>query len=188
MGQTGIAAKILEAARTKAAAAYAEAAAREEKALEASLARVAAEERDKKVAAEKRLRESFQQDLSAFRLVETNRIHALRRKLLDGVCAQAWDAAAAPARYRAWLERQLREHCREGDVLVVPARQKELFRTELKPVLARLKVTVSDEPGSFRAGFVAVRGTTRLNCSLDEAFRAAVRDSEIEAAKAVFEK
>jgi vacuolar-type H+-ATPase subunit E/Vma4 len=188
MAETGIAAKILEAARAKAQAAWDEAAAKEQKALEASLAGLAAEEREKKAAAEKRLRQSFQQDLSAFRLVETNRLHALRRKLLDGVFAQAWDAAVSPERHRAWLERVLQQHCREGDVLVVPARQKDLFRTELKAVLARLKVTVSDEPGSFRAGFVAVRGTTRLNCSLDEAFRTAVRDAEIEAAKAVFEK
>lgn len=188
MSETGIAAKILEAARAKAEASYAEAAAREQQALDAALARLAAEEREKKAAAEKRLRESFQQGLSAHRLVETNRIHALRRRLLDGVFTQAWDAALEPARYRAWLEKQLQEHCREGDLLVVPARQKDLFRGDLKAVLARLKVSVSDEPGSFRAGFVAVRGATRLNCSLDEAFRAAVRDSEIEAAKAVFEK
>ncbi len=188
MAETGIAAKILEAARAKAEAAYAEAAAKEQKALDAALARLASEERENRAAAEKRLRESFQQELSAHRLVETNRIHSLRRKLLDGVFAQAWDAALSPARYRVWLEKQLQEHCREGDLLVVPAGQKEMFRSELQAVLARLKVSVSDEPGSFRAGFVAVRGTTRLNCSFDEAFRAAVRDSEIEVAKAVFEK
>ncbi len=187
MAETSIAAKILDAARQKAEAAYAEAAATEAKAVEASLARLAAEEGEKRAGAEKRLRESFQQDLSAFRLVETNRIHSLRRRLLDGVFARAWEAAADSGPYRAWVERQMQEHCREGDVLVVPARQKDFFRTELKPVLARLKVTVSEEPGSFRAGFVAVRGAARLNCSLDEAFRTAVRDSEIEVARVVFE-
>ena len=188
MSETSIAAKILDAARQKAEAAYAEAAAREQKAVEASLARLAAEEQEKRSAAEKRVRESFQQELSAFRLVETNRIHSLRRKLLDGVFAQAWDAAMAPEHYRAWIERQMKQYCREGDALVVPARQKDFFRTDLKAALAGLKLTVADEAGSFKAGFVAVRGATRLNCTLDEAFRAAVRDSEIEVARTVFEK
>jgi vacuolar-type H+-ATPase subunit E/Vma4 len=188
MSETSIASKILDAARQKAQAAYDEASRAQEKALQASLALQKAEMDEKRASARKRLQESFQQELSAFRLVETNRIHALKRKLLDGVFAQAWESAAAGDRYRAYLEKQLRDNCREGDVIVAPASQKQVFQSDLKQVLAQLKVRLSDEAGRFRAGFVAVRGNVRLNCTLDENFKAAVRDTEIEVARSVFEK
>jgi vacuolar-type H+-ATPase subunit E/Vma4 len=188
MSESSIATKILDAARQKAQATFDEAARIQEEALKGSLARLAAEMDEKRAAARKRLQESFHQDLSAFRLIETNRIHALRRKLLDGVFGQAWEAAAAGDRYRAYLEKQLRENCREGDVLVAPTAQKTLFQANLKPLMDKLKVRLSEETGRFRAGFVVVRGDVRLNCTLDETFKAAVRDSEIEIAEVMFQK
>jgi vacuolar-type H+-ATPase subunit E/Vma4 len=188
MSESSIAAKILDAARQKAQAALDEAARTQEEALKGSLAGLTAQMDEKRAAARKRLQESFQQDLSAFRLVETNRIHSLRRKLLDGIFGQAWEAVAAEDRYRTYLEKQLRENCREGDAIVIPSAQKQLFQVDLKPLLDKLKVRLSEETGRFRAGFVAVRGDVRLNCTLDETFKAAVRDSEIEVAEVMFKK
>jgi len=186
MFETSIARKILDSAREKAQIAFDEASRKEEQALAAALGELKAEMAEKLAAGRKRLQEAHQQALSAFRLVETNRIHALRRKLLDGVYAAAWEQATKPDAYRAYLERQIRASCKEGDSLVVPAAHKAMFKAELKGLLASMKVSLAEEPGSFRAGFIAVRGAARLNCSLDESFKAAVRDTEIEVAKSVF--
>ena len=186
MSETSIARKILDSAREKAQAALDEESRKQDQVERAALAALEAAMAEKRGTARKRLQEAHQQALSAFRLVETNRIHALRRKLLDGVYAGAWEAATRPEAYRGYLERQIREICREGDALVVPARHRALFQSELKELLASKKISLAEEQGSFRAGFIAVRGSARLNCSLDESFKAAVRDTEIAAAKSVF--
>ncbi|MBE3130109.1 MAG: hypothetical protein IMZ54_05230 [Acidobacteria bacterium] len=186
MSESSIAGKILDSAREKAQAAFGEASRKEEQVLAAALSELKAEMGEKLAAARKRLQEAHQQALSAFRLVETNRIHSLRRKLLDGVYAAVWEQATKPDAYRAYLERQIRTNCREGDSLVVPASQRAVFQSELKGLLASMKLSLADEPGGFRAGFIAVRGAARLNCSLDESFKAAVRDTEIDVAKSVF--
>jgi vacuolar-type H+-ATPase subunit E/Vma4 len=186
MSESSIARKILDSAREKAQAAFDEASRKEEQALAAAELELKAEMGEKLGAARKRLQEAHQQAVSAFRLVETNRIHALRRKLLDGVYAAAWEQATGPAAYRAYLEGQIRANCREGDSLVAPAAQRAMFQSELKSLLASMKLTLAEESGSFRAGFIAARGAARLNCSLDERFKAAVRDTEIKVAKSVF--
>lgn len=186
MSETSIAKKILDSAREKAQAAFDEASRKEEQALAAAMGKLRAEMGEKAAAAKKRLQEAHQQAVSAFRLVETNRIHSLRRKLLDGVYAAAWEQATKPEPYRAYLERQIRASCKEGDSLVVPAAHRGMFQAELKGLLASMKLSLADEAGSFRAGFIAVRGAARLNCSLDETFKAAVRDTEIAVAKSVF--
>jgi vacuolar-type H+-ATPase subunit E/Vma4 len=188
MSDTSIARKILDSAREKAQAVLDGESRKQEQLERSALAALETEMAEKRDAARKRLHEVHQQALSAFRLTETNRIHALRRKLLDGIYAGAWDAAARPEAYRAYLERQIRETCREGDTLVVPAGHRALFQSELKELLASRKISLAEEQGSFRAGFIAVRGSTRLNCSLDERFKATVRDTEIAVAKSVFGK
>lgn len=186
MSENSIARKILDSAREKAQAAFDEASRKEQQSLAAALAGLEAEMAEKLGAARKRLQEAHQQAVSAFRLVETNRIRALRRKLLDGVYAAAWEQAARPETCRAYLEQQIRANCLEGDSLVVPGAQRATFQSELKGLLASMKLSLADESGGFRAGFIAVRGAARLNCSLDERFKAAVRDTEIEVAKSVF--
>ena len=66
------------------------------------------------------------------------------------------------------------------------AQQEENFRKDLAGVLDSMKVSISAERSLLRAGFIAVRGSIRLNCTLDEAFKSAVRDAEIEVARMLF--
>jgi vacuolar-type H+-ATPase subunit E/Vma4 len=186
MSESGIARKILDAARQKAEAALGEASRRKQEAVQAGLASLKAEMDLKRESARKRLQERHQQEISAARLSEKNRLNSLKRSLLDGVYQGAWQAATAPAAFRAYVEKRIGDTCKPGDVLVVAREQQDLFRKELAGVLQSARLTVSSEAGAFRAGFVAVRGTLRLNCSLDEAFKAAVRESEIEVARILF--
>jgi vacuolar-type H+-ATPase subunit E/Vma4 len=186
MSESGIARKILDSAHQKARAALAEAGRKKDELLHAELARLREELDEKKESAKKRLQESFQQEISAARLAEKNRLNSLKRSLLDAVYESAWRSAVASKALRRFTEQQIREHCKAGDTLVISPEQEENFRKDLAGVLDSMKVSISEERSPFRAGFIAVRGSIRLNCTLDEAFKSAVRDAEIEVARMLF--
>jgi vacuolar-type H+-ATPase subunit E/Vma4 len=188
MAETGIARRILEAARKAGEEALAAERARQAEELARGTALVDADIAARRASGEKRLREAFQQSLSAFRLSEANRVRAERRSCLDRVVAHALRKAREPAAYRAWIGRQLAECTRPGDEIVVAAAERLLFEKDLAPLLTKHGVRVSAEPGSFQAGFVAVRpgSGTRINCTLDKAFAEAVRATEVEVGRALF--
>ena len=130
--------------------------------------------------------EASQQELSTARLEQRRRLANEKRRLLDQVYEQAWQRVTEETAYRAWLQRQLRAHARRGDVVVVAARERERFRGSFGALLEEHGVTLAEEAGRFRAGFVIDRGATRLNCTLDEEFRALSAEAEIEISAALF--
>ncbi len=130
--------------------------------------------------------EAFQQKLSTARLEQRRKLANEQRRLLDQVYDQAWQRVTEEAGYRSWLDRQLSAHAHRGDVVVVAARERERFQGGFEGLLKQHGVTLSDEPGRFRAGFVIDRGATRLNCTLDEEFRALAAEAEIEISAALF--
>ena len=190
MAESSIARRILEAATRAGEAALAAERERQAEALRQGTARIESDIAARRAAAEKRLRESFQQSVSAFRLAEANRVRTERRRSLDGVIADARRKAREPGSYRAWLERTLAEHGRKGDEIVVAAADRALFEKELAPLLAKLGLRLSEEPAAFTGGFVAVHPGSgiRLNCTLDNAFAEAVRSTEVEVGRTLFAK
>jgi vacuolar-type H+-ATPase subunit E/Vma4 len=188
MSGTSIARRILDAAERAAGEALEAERGRQAEALRQGTERVEAALAARRAAAEKRLRESFQQTVSAVRLTEANRVRAERRRALDAVIAGALAAAREPRAYRAWLERQLAAHTRAGDQIVVSAAERALFEKDLAPVLTKHGVKLAAEMGSFQAGFVVARpgSGTRLNCTLDKAFAEAVRATEVEVGRTLF--
>ena len=130
--------------------------------------------------------EASQQELSTARLEQRRRLANEKRRLLDQVYEQAWQQVTEEAAYRAWLQRQLSAHARRGDVVVVAARERERFQGSFGALLEEYAVTLAEEAGRFRAGFVIDRGATRLNCTLDEEFRALAADAEIDISAALF--
>ena len=120
------------------------------------------------------------------RLEQRRKLLTRKRRLLDEVYEQAWQQVTEEAGYRAWLERQLSVHAQRGDRIVVAARERDRFASSFKELLASHGVQLSDEGGRFRAGFVIDRGIMRLNCSLDEEFRALAADAEIEISAVLF--
>ena len=130
--------------------------------------------------------EAAQQELSTARLEQRRKLANEKRRLLDRVYEDAWQQVTEEAAYRAWLQKQLRTHAHKGDVLVVAARERERFQRSFGVLLKEHGVTLSKEAGRFRAGFVIDRGVTRLNCTLDEEFRALSADAEIEISAALF--
>lgn len=143
--------------------------------------------------AEDRLR----QRLSGARLEQNKQLVSLRRRLIDDLYRDAWDRVSSGDAYRAYLEAQLREHATPGDRLVVSQREADLFAGELSGLLADHGVSLADEQGRFRAGFIIERGPAgqrgpasrpevRLNCTLDQAFSELQEDTEIDAAEVLF--
>lgn len=188
MAESSIARRILEAATRAGEEALAAERERQAEALRQGTARIEAEIATRRAAAVKRLRESFQQSVSSFRLAEANRVRTGRRTSLDEVIAGALRKAREPGSYRAWIERSLAEHCRTGDDIVVAAADRALFEHELAPYLAKHGLRLAEEPAAFRGGFVAVRpgSGVRLNCTLDRAFAEAVRSTEVEVGRTLF--
>ena len=188
MAESSIARRILDAAARAADEALAAERGRQAEALRQGTARIEADVAARRVAAEKRLRESFQQSLSAVRLAEANRVRTERRRALDGVIAGALAAAREARAYHAWVERQLAEYARAGDEIVVAAAERGLFEKDLAPVLAKRGVKLAAETGAFQAGFVVARpgSGTRFNCTLDKAFAEAVRAAEVEVGRTLF--
>ncbi len=130
--------------------------------------------------------EAVQQELSTVRLEQRRKLHTRKRRLLDEVYDAAWQQVTEDAGYRAWVERQLTAHARSGDRIVVAARERDHFASSFKELLDAHGVRLADEVGRFRAGFIIERGSTRLNCSLDEEFRALQAEAEIEISAALF--
>jgi vacuolar-type H+-ATPase subunit E/Vma4 len=188
MSESSIARRILEAATRAGEESLEAERGRQAEALRVGTARIDEEIAARRAAAEKKLRESFQQSVSAFRLAEANRVRSERRTLLDDVVAFALRKARERGAYRAWIEGLLAEHCRKGDEIVVVPAERTLFETELAPLLAKRGVRLSSEPATFRGGFVAVHpgSGTRLNCTLDKAFAEAVRSTEVEVGRTLF--
>jgi vacuolar-type H+-ATPase subunit E/Vma4 len=188
VAESSIARRILEAAVRAADEALAAERGQQAEALRQGEAKIATDVAARRAAVEKRLRESFQQSVSAVRLAEANRVRTERRRALDEVIAGALTAARAPRAYRAWVERQLAEYARSGDEIVVSAAERGLFEKDLAPTLAKRGVTLSSETGSFQAGFVVARpgSGTRFNCTLDKAFAEAVRAAEVEVGRTLF--
>jgi vacuolar-type H+-ATPase subunit E/Vma4 len=134
----------------------------------------------------KHIEERVQQDLSSLRLVERNKTLARKRELLEAVRDSLWESALKKDRYLEFVRRQLQEYAQSGDTIIVPVRQQELFKTELADELNRLGVSIADETGRFRGGFVIPRGPIRLNCTLDERLVELFVEYEAEAAKLLF--
>ena len=180
--------KIVSAARARGEAILKEAEAKRSAEMSAGLARLDAEFNSRLAAEKKRVLETDGQEVSAFRLAERNKIRVQTRKLLDGIYEAAWKKALEPAVYRRWIEKQIEANCRKSDVLIVPAGQAALFDVELSDLLKRHGVTVSQEKGTFRAGFIVERGDIRLNCTLDQEMNAVIREKEIEISRILFQK
>lgn len=141
--------------------------------------------------AEDRLR----QRLSGARLEQNQQLVSLRRRLIDELYRDAWEQLIAADAYRAYLEGQLRRHAKPGDRLIVSQREADRFAGELRGLLDEHGVTVADEQGRFRAGFIIertaaegaeARRPVRLNCTLDQAFAQLQEETEIEAARLLF--
>lgn len=134
----------------------------------------------------RQMEEEVQQELSTVRLEQRRKLHTRKRRLLDEVYDAAWQRVTEDAGYRAWVERQLSAHARGGDRLVVAARERDRFAGSFRDLLDAYGVRLADEVGRFRAGFIIERGSTRLNCSLDEEFRALQAEAEIDISAALF--
>ncbi len=186
MAESGIVSKIIETAKERGEKLLQGAEAKRDAELQKGIAALRAEYDVKSRNMRKRDAEAFDQELSAFRLVERNATKLLKRRLLDGAYETAWEKALEPSAYRRWLEKRMGEYCQAGDVLIVSAAQAVLFSGDFKDIVSRLKVTVSKEKGRFRAGFIVIRETLRFNCTLDEEMKAAERECEAEISRLLF--
>lgn len=136
--------------------------------------------------------DGLRQRLSGARLEQNKQLVSLRRRLIDDLYRDAWEQVSSGDAYRAYLDGQLRQHAKPGDRLVVSQREADRFAGELSDLLSRHGVTLAEERGKFRAGFIIERGPAgraeeRLNCTLDQTFRQLQEDTEIEAAQLLFE-
>ena len=178
--------QILDAARTAGEETLAAAQRRYDKDMQEGRAALEREVDERRRRGRRQADEAAQQELSTARLEQRRRLANEKRRLLDQVYEQAWERVTEEAAYRAWLQRQLGAHARPGDVVVVAARERERFQGSFGALLSEHGVALSDDVGRFRAGFVIDRGATRLNCTLDEEFRALAAEAEIEISAALF--
>lgn len=146
-------------------------------------------ERDSDERREREIRQAedrLRQRLSGARLEQNKQLVSLRRRLIDDLYRDVWNRVSAGDAYRSYLAGELRQHTQVGDRLIVSQREAELFATELSDLLAEHGVTLAEERGRFRAGFVIARGEVRLNCTLDQTFSQLQEETEIEAAQLMF--
>jgi vacuolar-type H+-ATPase subunit E/Vma4 len=186
VAERGIVQKILDTATDRGKRILEEARLKRDAAFKQGLSRLSAELDTRGAAARKHEAEAESQELSAFRLFERNVTLKLKRGLLDGIREEAWRKLLEPKTYRRWIEAQMEANCRPGDSLIVSSDQMGLFVNELSELLGTHKVSVSGRKGRFRAGFIIERGTLRLNCTLDEAVKNALRESEVEISRMLF--
>ena len=111
---------------------------------------------------------------------------SLRRKLIDELYSDAWERLSSGDAYHSYLSIQLREHAESGDELIVSQRESEQFASEFNGLLEEYGVTLAEEQGRFRSGFVIARGDVRLNCTLDQFFGQLQEETEIEVAQFLF--
>ena len=121
-----------------------------------------------------------QQKLSNIRLEQRRKEQSQKRLLLDDIYNKTWDKFVNSDAYPKWLEKQLKRHSKPSDVIIVAAQEKDRFLNEFKKLVSSFKVSLSEEIGRFKAGFIINRGDIRLNCSLDQEFKSLVDNSEIE--------
>ena len=121
-----------------------------------------------------------QQKLSNIRLEQRRKEQSQKRLLLDDVYNKTWDKFVNSDAYPKWIEQQLKSHSKPTDVIIVAAQEKDRFLNEFKKLVSSFKISLSEEVGRFKAGFIINRGDIRLNCSLDEEFKSLMDDSEIE--------
>lgn len=178
--------QILAAARNAGEQLLSEAQERYESELRAGAAELEREAEEQRRRGRRQAEEAAQQELSTARLEQRRKLHTSKRRLLDEVYDAAWQRITEEAGYRSWVERQLGAYARRGDRIVVAARERDRFAGSFKELLAAHGVRLADEVGRFRAGFIIERGSTRLNCSLDEEFRMLKTDAEIEISAALF--
>ena len=129
---------------------------------------------------ERQIESLRQQKLSNIRLEQRRKEQSQKRLLLDDVYNKTWDKFVNSDAYPKWLEQQLKTYSKPADVIIVAAQEKDRFLNEFKYLVSSFKVTLSEDIGRFRAGFIINRGDIRLNCSLDEEFKSLMDDSEIE--------
>ncbi len=180
---TGITERILEKAKAKGEELLAEAQHKHDESLQEKLKELRTEVTAFTDSEKKRLREKHQQELSNLRLDERSKTHDLKRRLIDAVYREVWDTARQQDNYAKYVRNELEQHAQPKDVIIVPATDVDFFRNTLKEPLKQCNVTIAEEKGRFRAGFIIPRGTIRLNCSLDERFKDVVQDEEIELAQ-----
>lgn len=135
----------------------------------------------------KRLREQFQQDISNLRIEERRKTHDVRRRAIDEVYRKGWETALSKDNYRKFIKNELESHSKQNDTLIVSTEDIDHFSDDLKDLLDTYKVSIAEQRGKFRAGFIIPRGDIRLNCTLDERFKELMQDEEIEVAKILFE-
>lgn len=128
----------------------------------------------------------LRQRLSGARLEQSKQLVSLRRKLIDELYSDAWERLSSGDAYHSYLSVQLREHAERGDELIVSQRESEQFASEFKGLLEEYGVTLAEEQGRFRSGFVIARGDARLNCTLDQFFGQLQEETEIEVAQFLF--
>jgi len=138
-------------------------------------------------AEKKRIAEKHQQKISALRLMEKNKLQALKRSLLNKLYDEAWDIAVSDKYYSDYLERELKNNAEKGDSIIISVREQSFFEKKYKNLLAKYNVRIAEEKGKFKAGFIIPRGSVRLNCTLDEAFKAIIEKNEIDFAKTLLE-
>jgi vacuolar-type H+-ATPase subunit E/Vma4 len=178
--------KIVSTARLRGDEALKEAEAGRKAALAEGLARLDAESADRLAMEKKRILEADAQEISALRLAERNRLRIRKRALLDSVAEAAWKKALEPVVFKRWLEKKIAAVCAKGDSLITSAAQAESFSGAFAEILKRQGVTLSAEKGSFKAGFIVERGSVRINCTLDQELKAAVREKETELSRVLF--
>jgi vacuolar-type H+-ATPase subunit E/Vma4 len=186
MSEGGIVSKIIQASHERGRKLLEEASVKHDAELAAGLTRVCAEIDARRLEETARILESESQAVSAVRLAERNATLSLKRRLLDRVYEEAWEKSLDPTAFLGWIEGQCKAYCRDGDAIIVADQQADLFRGRLADLIAQIGVRVWDERGGFRAGFIVDRGAKLLNCTLDEAMKAAVRDTEIEVSRVLF--
>ena len=146
-----------------------------------------AEYTEKLKSEKKRIAEKHQQKISALRLKEKNKLQALKRSLLNKVYDEAWALAVSDKYYSNYLEKELKNNAEKEDFIIISAREQTFFEKKYKDLLTKYNVKIAKEMGKFRAGFIIPRGSVRLNCTLDEAFKAIIEKNEIDFAKTLLE-
>ncbi len=188
MATSEIIEKILNKAREKGEAELKEARVKYEQILKDKVKELENDFREQLESGKKHIREKHLQRISALRLTEKNKLQALKRKLLNNLYDIAWKRAVSGKYYLNYLDKELKNNASPGDTIIVSAKEKDSFEKSFKEILSEYRVSIAEEKGKFRAGFIIPKGDIRLNCSLDEAFKTLKEENEVELAKTLFKE